>query len=508
MRVVAAVVAVVLLVTGCSAPRAVDTVDTGGGRLIGSVTGDIRTFQGIPFAAPPTGQRRWRPPEPAAPWTGTRDARRPAPACVQSPHDPVPGPQSEDCLYLNVTTPAAGLDRPRPVLVWLYGGGFYQGNAAEYHAARLAGSGDGTVVVTPGYRLGVFGFLTHAGLPDSGAFGLADQHAALRWVRDNIAAFGGDPGNVTLAGQSAGAMSVCAHLTSPGSAGLFHRAILQSGTCLVEWPPYPRGGRGFTPYEPPDDYRRQAGEMSAELGCPDVECLRGLPADRFGGWMARFSPSYGNSVLPVHPAEAFRQGRFHRVPVLVGHTRDEARLPFAGPVPSPLSTADYVGRIEGEFPGRAAGILSEYPPVDGDNGQRYAQLATDRSWALTTRRAQFEFARAVPTFAYEFADRDAPRYDRMPAVGYPYGAFHGSDVPYLFDLAGERAAFTPRQVELTGTLAGYWTRFAATGDPNGPGLPPWPAFTAAAPHVQSLAPGAVGPADVVTDHRLAFWESG
>ncbi|MEJ3657999.1 carboxylesterase family protein [Actinomycetes bacterium KLBMP 9759] len=511
----AAVMAALVVATGCGARAAPDegpVVATTAGPVRGVAAAGLHTFQGIPFAAPPIGAARWRAPQPVPPWSEPRDATAPSPLCVQSPHDPIPGPQSEDCLYLNVAAPAAAKpERPVPVVVWLYGGGFYQGNAAEYHAGRLAGAGD-VVVVTPNYRLGLFGFLRLPGLPDAGAFGLQDQQAALRWVRDNIRSFGGDPGNVTLAGESAGSMSTCAHLTSPAAAGLFHKAVMQSGTCMVEWPPYPPKERGYTPYEPPEAVEAASIETAAALGCAApsdvVACLREKPTAELAARMHGFSPSYDSSVLPEHPAAALREGRFHEVPVMVGNTRDEARSSITGVVPSPLSPSDYRTLLAEEFGPDAAAVAAEYPPVDGDNGLIYAQVHTDRTWAYTTRQAFDAFSARVPTYAFEFADRAAPQYEGMVEKGFPFGAFHGSDVNYLFDIGGIEAGFTDEQRRLAADMIGYWARFAHTGDPNGAGAPEWPRYDAKA-HVQSLAPGprGIGAVDYDAEHRLGFWRT-
>ncbi|WP_232663200.1 carboxylesterase/lipase family protein [Pseudonocardia sp. TRM90224] len=511
-----AVLALAGCVVGCgarAAPVAEDpVVSTRSGPVRGTEAAGLRTFQGIPFAAPPIGEARWQAPQPVEPWREPRDARTPAPMCIQSPHDPIPGPQSEDCLYLNVTAPSSARpDKPAPVVVWLYGGGFYQGNAAEYHAGRLAGAGD-VVVVTPSYRLGIFGFLRLPGLPDAGAFGLHDQQTALRWVRDNIRSFGGDPGNVTLAGESAGSMSTCGHLTSPSAAGLFHKAVMQSGTCLVEWPPYPAEGRGYTPYEPPAAVEATSTATAAELGCgvpaEVLPCLRGKSTAELAERMYGFSPSYGSSVLPEDPAMALRDGRFHHVPVMVGTTRDEARSSITGEVPSPLPPDAYRELLAEEFGADAAAVAAEYPPVEGDNGPSYAQIHTDRTWAYTTEQALDAFSARVPTYGFEFADREAPLYEGMVEKAFPYGAYHGSDVVYLFDIGGVEAAFTDDQRRLAAEMVGYWARFAHTGDPNGPGPPGWPEYGAAR-HVQSLAPGAggIGAAAYSTEHRLAFWRA-
>ncbi|NUT97031.1 MAG: carboxylesterase family protein, partial [Saccharothrix sp.] len=253
-----------------AAPAGPEVVVTAGGAVRGVVGEDHRVYRGLPYAEPP---ERWAAPRPPRSWTGVRDATRSGNACAQSAGFGA-GSEHEDCLYLDVTAPRAG--RGKPVVVWLHGGAFQFGAGADYDARRMAALGD-VVVVAVNYRLGVFGFLAHPGLAGSGNYGLADQQAALRWVRRNAAAFGGDPGNVTIAGESSGARSVCAHLVAPGSQGLFHRAVVQSEPCtMTDWP----AADGTAEAEPPgfprsrEDAERQGVRYAAAQGCADVACLR------------------------------------------------------------------------------------------------------------------------------------------------------------------------------------------------------------------------------------------
>ena len=248
-------------------------VRTSTGLLRGVTATDHRLFAGIPYAAPPVGPLRWQPPAPVQPWSGLRDATRPGLRCIQDTDDDFdPGhPASEDCLTLNVWTPPRSKDA-RPVMVWIHGGSFINGNADDYDAGRLTSRGD-IVVVTLNYRLGALGFLAHPALGPAGHvgnYGLADQQAALRWVRDNIANFGGDPGKVTVAGESAGGISVCDHLVAPGSAGLFRAAIIHSGPCQAQ------GTR--------TEAEKTSLDYAAEAGCGDpmtaAQCLRDLPANK------------------------------------------------------------------------------------------------------------------------------------------------------------------------------------------------------------------------------------
>ncbi|MGW7334035.1 carboxylesterase family protein, partial [Streptomyces sp. NPDC054840] len=268
----ALVLPVVLLLLGVAPGPDRLVVDTDRGPVRGRAHGAYDTFGGIPFAAPPTGPLRWRLPEPVPHWRGVRDAGTPGPRCAQLPAVGVGGPiGSEDCLYLNVTAPggrAAAGGRGRPVMVWFHGGGFFSGAGDTYRPERLAGQ-DGAVVVTVNYRLGVFGLFGHPELGGAPGFALADQRAALRWVRANAARFGADPGNVTVFGESAGALSVCAHLTSPASAGLFQRAIVQSGSCSTTAPPrslLPGLGR-YEPFVPESRTVADGALAAAGLGC-------------------------------------------------------------------------------------------------------------------------------------------------------------------------------------------------------------------------------------------------
>lgn len=276
-------------VPAAGAGPASPVVRTEQGLVRGVAHDSYTTFDGIPYAAPPSGPLRWRAPVPAAAWHGVRDATKPASRCVQMPTPGAGGGGgagavvgSEDCLYLNVTVPAtkpAATAKKRPVLVWMHGGAFLGGSGSDYGAERLAVQGD-AIVVTVNYRLGIFGYFGHSGLGAAPPFGLADQQAALRWVRANAARFGGDPGSVTLFGESAGALGICAHLTSPTAAGLFQRAVLQSGSCLTS---FPRGAlapvhrrTSRSPHRPMS--RRPARKPPANWAVPRAAGTRSWPA--------------------------------------------------------------------------------------------------------------------------------------------------------------------------------------------------------------------------------------
>jgi para-nitrobenzyl esterase len=508
-----------VLVTGppavAAAPPGLEVVHTDAGAVRGTATDDVRTFQGIPYAAPPVGPLRWRPPQPARPWSGVRDATAPAGPCPQQPNAEAPqGTSDEDCLYLNVTTPRRPTGRPRPVLVWMPGGGFFTGAGSSYGARRLAARGD-LVVVTINYRLGIFGFFGHAGLAGSGTFGLQDQQAALRWVQRNAAAFGGDPANVTLAGESAGAMSTCAQLTSPSSAGLFAKAVMQSGSCAFDWPPngqYPGQAEG-SPWLPQAVVRRVGDEVSGQLGCQPgpgaLDCLRRLSATELLEQTLSFvSPAFDSAVLPENPADAIRSGRFHRVPVLSGNNHDEARSWVSAFGGGAIDAAGY-RRLVTDMVGaaRAAKVEAEYPPSAYDSPAiAWGAVTTDRIWSCTQAATDDQLARRVRVYAYEFADQHSPLAKVIPAP-IPLGAAHAMELPYLFALGSAELPLTPDQQRLSEQMIDYWTTFARSGNPNGPDRPRWPAVRAGASGL-SLAPsgqGDIRPVDIAAEHHCGLW---
>ncbi|MFG2721870.1 carboxylesterase/lipase family protein [Streptomyces sp. NPDC048416] len=478
-------------------------VHTRAGAVRGSAHDGYRIFDGVPYAAPPVGALRWAAPRPAAAWSGIRDATRPSPACAQPAGEVPGGSTSEDCLYLNVTAPSdASAGHPRPVIVWLHGGGFTTGAGSSYDAHRMATGGD-VVVVTVDYRLGALGFLGRAGLPGSGTFGLADQQAALRYVRQNIRAFGGDAGNVTLAGQSAGSYSVCAQLASPAAAGLFQRAIMESGPCA--------GGpaRPFAPYAVAPEVARSAGaKLAAAVGCAkaadELACLRGAPVSRLlAAQDTDAQPEYGAGLLPRDPASALSSGRMARVPVLVGANHDEgtiwaAGIIAAGTAVTPASWPE-VAREFVPDPARAGEVVGAYPVTGADGGPVFGSVIGDANYACPTLRTGSLLAARGPVWRYEFTDPFPPRPLPAPPP-FPLGATHTTELPYLFDLGGRPREMTERQHQLADTMIGYWTRFARSGDPNGGGAPHW-----SRSQVQSLAPDRTGPVRPGPGHHCALW---
>jgi para-nitrobenzyl esterase len=371
------------------------------------------------------------------------------------------------------------------------------------------------VVVTINYRLGIFGFFGHAGLTDSGTFGLQDQQAALRWVQHNVAAFGGDPGNVTLAGESAGGMSSCAQLTSPSSAGLFDKAVMQSGSCDFNWPrnsQYPGQAAGSV-WLPQAIVRRTGNEVTRHLGCHDgrgaLDCLRRLPAAKLLGQTLSFvSPAFGSSVLPMQPAAAIRAARFRRMPVLSGNNHDEARGWVSAFNDGAIDVARYRRLVIGMVgAAQAAKVQAEYPPSHYDSPAiAWGAVTTDRIWSCTQLATDHELARRVPVYAYEFADKHSPLTKLTPSP-IALGAAHAMELPYLFTLGSAKLPLTTDQQRLSDQMIDYWTAFARSANPNGPGRPHWSPVEAGALGL-SLAPagqGNIQRVDLAAGHHCAFW---
>ena len=479
-----------------------DTVRTRYGVLSGTTAAvpGVRAYLGIPFAAPPVGDLRWRAPRAPASWDGVRAADRFSPACTQpGPKAFGPwtlefllrGPVSEDCLYLNVWTSApadAGTaGPPRPVFVYIYGGGFSSGSGdvPVYDGARLAERG--LVVVTINYRVGALGFLAHPALTAespahaSGNYGLLDQVAALRWVRDNIAAFGGDPGRVTIAGQSAGAISVYLLTASPLARGLFQRAVIESG---------PGGlavaglATGRATVRPRAVAQRDGEKLAKALGATTLAELRALPASAFAasppGSRLRFGPDVDGAFLPANPADLIAAGKENDVPTLIGLNADEGSAfgPY-GKIPA----ADFRRQAEQRYGARAARFLARYP-ARSDSEAHGSEIASARDAGVAgVTRVLDDRARTAhtPAFAYYFDHA-------IPWPEHPeFGVFHTSEVPYVFGtLDVLPRPWTDVDRQLSDTMMRYWTNFATTGDPNGPGLPPWPAFTPERPVLEEI----------------------
>jgi para-nitrobenzyl esterase len=509
-------------------PSAAAPADSGAARIVtindGAVCGVVvpggYSFRGLPYATSPAGNLRWRPPHPPAPWPGVRDATRFAPSCPQPQNPALTGPTSEDCLYLNVYTPTLGSsdNGGLPVLVWIHGGRFTLGAGRDYDGTKLATGG--IVVVTINHRLGALGFLAHPALASrpggpSGNYGLMDQQAALRWVQGNIGRFGGDPDNVTIAGQSSGGLSVLAHMVSRGSRGLFHRAIVQSGSFALT-------------QQSLADAEADGQAFAAKAGCPDqtADSLRHLPvADLVSSFPGAAIPGVvDGEVLEESVGTALAAGRFARVPILNGINHDEERVFVTAdeavsdgtflPVPEPVTAESYqrvIASVLGVPAARAAAVAAEYPlsaypspPV------AFSTLVSDANFACPALQIDRWTSRWVPTFAYEFNDDNAPLRYPPPLTGPPV-ATHKSEFPYLFDLpdAPLQGPLSPDQRALAASMRAAWVNFAASGNPASAAVP-WPPFGGAdRTAVLSLVPPRPQvETDFASRHHCAFWAAG
>jgi para-nitrobenzyl esterase len=479
-----------LAVAAASATAAIsDPVKIESGAISGGPVADgIRVFKGIPFAAPPVGALRWKSPQPVAEWDGVRAADRFGDVCVQPPGRGRPniavlpdGPAvSEDCLYLNVWTPASTATDRLPVMVYIYGGAFTEGagSIGLYDGTQLAKQG--VIVVTMNYRLGPFGFFAHPWLSEesehggSGDYGVMDMLAALGWVQRNIAAFGGDADNVTVFGQSAGAMAISALVGSPRSAGLFRRAISQSGAFMGFGP-----GRLVQPLERAE----QAGEKAAaDLGVHSLEELRALPADTIAEKLRGASVVMDGWVFPEDVAKVFAGGRQNAVDVLVGSNKDEGSFVRAmgrGGVDAERfkqQQSKRWGDLADEF-------FSLYPASTDEEAASSSEAATRDGVAWEMRLyAAYQAKKGRHAYVYYFA-QDPPMPDGKPDIG----ATHAAELPYVFDNLGElplfpdgsdpvKAKASAPDHKVAHLMSSYWVNFAKTGDPNGEGLPHWPAF--------------------------------
>ena len=478
------------------------------GAVRGAMSEDHLLFAGIPYAAPPVGALRWRPPQPPPSWDGVRDASKYGPRCVQdATNDPDFGRSvSEDCLTLNVWTPKASAAEGLPVMVWIHGGGFVNGSGDIYDARWLVARGD-VIVVTLNYRLGALGFLAHPALAadgDVGNYGLADQQAALRWVHDSIADFGGDPGKVTIAGESAGAMSVCDHLVAPGSAGLFRAAVIQSGPCQAQ------ADRATA--------ERASLDYAAALGCADqqtaADCLRALPPAKLGPPPVYYrladdgltGPIIGTPSLPVDPVTAIADGKAARVPVLIGTNHDEFTLFAATQYLRQGRMPDYPAVLADAFGADSDRIAAQYPVSRYQNAAlAYATAVTDGAFACPASEIASGLARRAQVYGYEFNDRDAPAPDLLRTVPFPVGASHSLELRYLFDVGGA-PPLNPAQQKLSEQMIDYWSGFVATGAPDADGAPQWPAVTGErGPWMSLRTPDVRTFTQFYDDHQCGFW---
>lgn len=471
----------ILLSAACVSAMTGPTVRVDAGLLLGTQGTNVavRVFKGIPFAAPPVGRLRWCPPEPPAPWPGVRDATRFGAIPMQNGEAPgsfyqleyfrePPPPMDEDCLNLNVWTAAGSASERRPVMVWIYGGGMTGGYGS---APCYSGEGfalKGVVLVTFNYRVGLFGCFAHPELSresphrSSGNYAVLDQIAALQWVRRNIAAFGGDPGNVTIFGNSAGASSVNRLMVSPLAAGLFHRAIVQSGSALN------------TPHArvPLADMEKRGVLFADHYGVKSLDALRAVPATNLvrmtiAGVCQPFFPSVDGWVLPELTVRAFARGAQARVPLMIGTTSDEN--PY-----TPVAAPDFLSASRPRYGDRIGEFLKFYPANTDEEATRSRHDASRDSYFAGARvEARWHAAAGHPTYLYYFSRRP-PGRDRELR-----GAFHACEFGYVFNT--QHVIDRPWEDvdrKLASQTIAYWTSFARTGDPNGPGLPAWPAYSA------------------------------
>ena len=477
---IAACAALFACATAASADAAPVRVD--GGLVQGAQEDGMAVFKGVPFAAAPVGPLRWRAPQPAPPWQGVKSTTQFAPACMQvSRANAVLGipavPVSEDCLYLNIWSPAKAPSERLPVMVWIYGGGFTQGATSfpAYTGEQLARHG--VILVSVAYRLGPFGFLatpeltaeSHGG--GAGNYGLQDQIAALKWIQHNIAAFGGDPRKVTIFGESAGGIAVSMLAASPEAKGLFQGAISESGGSFAPDKQGDAAGEQVLPLAADEE---KGAAFLARLGAHDLASARALPADAInqaaGPALAGFWPTDDGVTLKGDQVKLYREGRFNDTPVLIGTNADEGAL-FVGQT----TAAQYVAGVRSGYGAYADKVLAAYPAGSDAEALRSARdLMRDSTFAWSTwtwARLQSQKGHGK-AFVYYFNHR--PPYPDLPAMK-DWGASHGSEIAYVFGHMDPKA--TPSDQAMAESLMSYWTNFAKTGDPNGPGQPAWPAFT-------------------------------
>lgn len=495
------------------------TVITDKGPIRAAIAEGVENFFGIPYAAPPAGDLRWRAPQPATPWTETRDGGTYGSACPQGYGLDSARTEDEDCLFLNVQRPEGVSNAERlPVVVVIHGGGWQTGSGNNENLDALVRKGR-VVGVTMNYRLGSLGFLAHPALTredgQSGNYGLMDQQAALRWVRDNINRFGGDPARVTIGGESAGGGSVCTHMTAPGSKGLFAQAFMMSTLCVAT---------------PLADAEKQGEEIAIEVGCSDgdtLSCLREKPVSAFLDAKTKATrETSGTAFQPTDPWVALEAGDFTKVPVIIGATRDEGRsflTDWATRSVPLFDQEEYEGWVRKEFGAKADAVLTVYPfPHDaGRYGATYqvAELMIQNFVPgpaglspCKTSRITETLARQVPVWAYEVAHETGPGWFEVP--GYLWGTGHATELPYLIPNRGNAAnnarAFGDAERELSKQMLGAWSAFANTGNPSVADGLQWPAYQSDAGPVMFWKGGGKSnalPVEVLrAEHRCEFWD--
>jgi para-nitrobenzyl esterase len=467
-----------------AAEKIPDVIQIGSGPIGGKVEDGVRSFLGIPYAAPPVGELRWKPPQAVAPWTQVRTSADFGPSCPQ-PKQQDTGKFSEDCLYLNVWTTAKKPDERLPVMVWIHGGAFNFGSASqpEYNGRNLAEKG--VVVVTINYRLGPLGFFVHPLLSKesahgtSGNYGLLDQIAALKWVQKNISAFGGNPDRVTIFGQSAGSRSVSLLMISPLTAGLFHRAIAESGGPII-------GSEYLNPVFNGNmaNVSKMGQKLASKLGCDKAEdvltALRARSAQElveaadcktsvFDEGLF-FAPVFDGWVLPKDPLAAYSGGQQHDVPIIVGSTLNEGTLYLADE--KDLSVEKYKSFLKARFAENSGKAFEMFPVYQArDVAPAIDSIVTVAANAQPARLvAQSMERKKSKAYLYQFT--------RLPntAMARKLGVHHGVELAYVFGNMDKVDGYDDIDMELSHKMMDYWVNFAKTGSPNGQGLPDWPAY--------------------------------
>jgi len=475
-------VSVMILAWGCNTSLPPGQVSVEQGVLQGTVTDSLTVFKGIPFAAPPVGDLRWKAPQPAAKWEGVREATKFAPAPMQAGNPP--SGKSEDCLYLNVWTPAKSANDKIPVLVWIYGGGFSFGSTSEpgYDGAKLAKKG--VVLVSIAYRVGQLGFLAHPELsaesPNhvSGNYGILDQIAGLKWIKKNIAAFGGDPNKVTIFGESAGGISVSMLCASPLAKGLFEGAISESGGSFGPTRPTTYPGENMKTLKQAE---ADGEAYMHKLGASSIAELRKMDAEKFipSGWaMAGGWPIVDGYVIPGDQHNLYEEGKYNDVPVLIGYNSDEGASFSHYKTPE-----DYIANVKKRYGKFADELIKAYPAGTNTVPKTARDLMRDAAFGWQTwswARLQSETGKSKVFYYYFDQHPDYPKDSPWAGHGSP----HGQEVAYVFNHIDPNSPHTSAtDVKISDAMATYWTNFAKYGDPNGEGLPKWPAFSDANPEV-------------------------
>jgi para-nitrobenzyl esterase len=486
-------------------------VQTHNGAVRGVSAGGADRFLGIPYARPPLKNLRFRPPQPPTSWRGVRDATDLPPACLQFQPTGVREGQavSEDCLYLDLYRPSGARSGAKvPVLVWFHGGGWTQGTGVIYGGQTMARLTK-TIVISINYRLGALGWLAlpqldkEQPLTMSGNYGMLDQIRALRWVRDNVASFGGDPRNVTVDGQSAGGGAVCTMLASPLARGLFSHAIIESLGCTQGASTLPAAEKTGQQY-------------AAAAGCTDaaaiLSCLRSAWAPNLIAAAQKISvaaPAYGTPVLPKLPSDAIASGNWNKVPVLIGGVRWEGKLFVINQ--ANLTAAQYVAEITSTFGANAGAVLAHYP-VSAYATPFYALAAvmTDGGIgiACAVNGTANQLAPQTQVYRYEFNDPTSPTLYGFQPPGIDMSNAHSAELAYLFDFTLGYRPLTAYEKALSYQMIRYWAAFARDGNPNVPNQPTWPRFTTATHRTLVLRPsGNTVSTDIGAEHNCAFWSS-